>query len=394
MAKRIFSLPRREQLTKEQRRVLRLPADGQHLIVGAPGTGKSVVALWRFKELYENDISNLYFLTFNHVLSHANKNLVSSDLSDNMDTSLSWLYKLHYHKIGWLSAKSDSHHPDYEMLLNNPAFNELDYSHISFIIDEGQDLPSGWYDCVVELGIENFFIVADQNQQITEECSSRKELQECLGLDTEDVIELTENWRNSTPIALLAGYFYTDATSPKPRLPNRISADIPILYTYDNIAKIKEQILSQYDRDPSQLIGLIVANDNKREYWYKWLQNDSQQRDNPPPIVSTYYSTLKDNINIDFSNGGIVVLNDKSVKGIEFDVVFIIIDGLGGQDTELLKKRLYVMTSRAIKRLYLFQSNIQPNRDIEAILPKAGETEIIEVNGQQREVEILKRITL
>ncbi len=44
MAKRTFKLPGVEDLSKDQDRVLRLPRDGQFLIVGAPGTGKSVVA--------------------------------------------------------------------------------------------------------------------------------------------------------------------------------------------------------------------------------------------------------------------------------------------------------------------------------------------------------------
>jgi acyl carrier protein len=48
---------------------------------------------------------------------------------------------------------------------------------------------------VESLNIENFFVVADQNQQITEENSSHDELKDVLGLDSSDVIELKENWR-------------------------------------------------------------------------------------------------------------------------------------------------------------------------------------------------------
>jgi len=79
MAKRIYSLPPIEKLTKDQRRVLRLEKDGQYLIVGSPGTGKSVVALKRAEKFV--DQKNGLFLTFNHVLSTATKQLFEGHLN-------------------------------------------------------------------------------------------------------------------------------------------------------------------------------------------------------------------------------------------------------------------------------------------------------------------------
>jgi hypothetical protein len=74
----------------------------------------------------------------------------------------------------------------------------------------------------------------------------------------------------------------------------------------------KEIILSSYDQDPSKLIGLIVANDGKREWWAKDLQKDDKPRREARPIISTYVSNQKNGVHIDFDQGGIVVLNDKS----------------------------------------------------------------------------------
>ena len=36
------------------------------------------------------------------------------------------------------------------------------------VIDEGQDMPPQFYHALVALGFDRFFVVADQNQQITE----------------------------------------------------------------------------------------------------------------------------------------------------------------------------------------------------------------------------------
>lgn len=395
MAKRIFELPRQDQLTKDQRKVLRLPAEGQYLIVGAPGTGKSVVALLRLQALANTE--NVHFLTFNHVLNHANKYLVDDSFETKMNSAMSWLYSLHWNACRQLIPEENDYQPNYDQVIKNFEKHGLKLDGHSLIIDEGQDLPPAWYEAVESLHIENFFVVADQNQQITEHNSSRVELETCLALDSDDVIELKENWRNTMPIATFCSYFYTDKASPKPAIPDRPSVNIPILYEYDVLDKVKEQILKEYDFDPSKLIGVFVANNLKREDWVKRLAKDDNSRNNPSPVIMTYSASQKGNVNIDFGQGGIVVLNDMSVKGIEFDTVFIQTDGFQNKsgNEESLKKRLYVMSSRAREKLYLFKSQVQ-NSVLEAILPPEGEVIRFVPEGEDKEIELelLKRRTL
>jgi len=354
MAKRRFDLPGIEDLNKDQDKVLRLPQNGQFLVVGGPGTGKSVVALLRTLK-YQQD-NNYLFLTYNHVLRASTIQCIESQLES--DTAWSWYYKLLYGLTKKYVPETDNYKPDYEKIIQ--IFEELDLEEgrdFHLIIDEGQDMPQGFYDSLMYLGYENFFIVADQNQQITEENSSRQELTDMLGLDVADVVELKENYRNSSPIAILSQYFYTDIASPKPELPDKPSSDTPILYEYELVDSCVKMMLREADRDNSKLVGLIVASDTKRDDYVKRLQNVDINRDNEKPIISSYKQADKGNVNIDFGQGGIVVLNDKSVKGIEFDVVFIILDGLKlfQNDTESMKKRMYVMTSRAKEKLVLFK---------------------------------------
>ncbi len=401
MAKRIFDLPKEQDLTKDQRIAIRKPADGQYLVVGAPGTGKSVVALWRLKKYA--DEKEIQFLTFNHVLNHANRALVGDSQKYEMNTAMSWLYDLHWKLVDGnfgnfnknKMPQISSYQPDYKKLMKKFEEQGVKFSNLSFIVDEGQDLPQGWYEAVEALNVENFFVVADQNQQITDQNSSHDELIELLGLEKADVIHLKENWRNTTPIAAFANYFYTDKSSLKPELPNKPSVHAPILYEYQNLDSVKEIILSSYDNDPSKLLGLIVANDCKREWWSKELKKDDKIRRESAPIINTYDSSQKNRVHIDFDQGGIVVLNDKSVKGIEFDEVFIIIDGFKkiSNDEESLKKRMYVMASRARERLFLFKSAVQKSI-LEEVLPPIGTTVSIDRQGKVEELELMQRIKL
>lgn len=354
MADRKFKLPDYEELTKDQDKVLRLPKDGQFLVVGGPGTGKSVVALLRTMR-YNQDNDHL-FLTYNHVLKEFTRQYVEPSIKN--DTAYSWFYKTYCELTKELVPKVDTYKADYGLIIQ--VYEELnlnDYEARHLVVDEGQDLPQGYYESIMTLGHENLFIVADQNQQITDQHSSIQELSDMLGLDRPKVIELKENFRNTTPIAIFSQLFYADKASPKPALPDKPSLNTPVLYEYELVVNCVKMILREADRDPSKLIGLIVATDTKREDYVHQLKKEDIERDYDKPLVSSYKSTNRGNVEIDFSQGGIVVITDKSSKGIEFDIVFIVLDGLKlyQGDVTGMKKRLYVMTSRAREKLVLFK---------------------------------------
>ena len=369
--KRKFKLPGVDDLNKDQDRVLRLPEDGQFLIVGGPGTGKSVVALLRTMKYHKNN--DYAFLTFNKVLLTATKQLV--DFSLNSFTLDSWFGKEYWSifKEFTPNIEGSERKPDYDQIMKNLENKGIEEKSYHIIIDEAQDKPTKYYEALMYFGIVNFFIVADQNQQITEDNSSRQELTDLLGLEVDDVIELKENYRNSHPIGLLSNSFFTDPSSPPPILPSKSKPSLgtPILYEHDNYQDCVKLILREADRDSRNLIGVVVANDDLRDTYASALETMEINLDNPRPIISTYSAKDKKVPNINFAYSGIVILNDKSIKGLEFDIVFIVIDGfkIHNSDLDSMKKRFYVMSSRAIKKLVLLKSE-NYNDGVENILPK------------------------
>ena len=70
MAKREFNLPGIQDLSKEQEDARALPKQGQHLIIGGPGTGKSVLALLRSRR-HQQDKDDYIFLVYNKLLNQA-----------------------------------------------------------------------------------------------------------------------------------------------------------------------------------------------------------------------------------------------------------------------------------------------------------------------------------
>ena len=383
MSGRSFELPGVQDLSKDQDTVLALPRDGRHFIVGGPGTGKTVVALLRARR-YRRNGDPYVFLVFNHILNHASRQLFDAELDS--ETWVSWFHRLFFEVTGEPVPKHAPKEADgFEPIDWNRAEDVIDampsvpdFERPFLVIDEGQDMPPQFYGCLVHLGFENFFVVADQNQQITEEKSNRADIAIELGIDANEVIELKTNYRNAWPVARLARHFYTgDPATPPPDLPMQpqggATASTPTLYLYegDNLERIAKGILRMADRDPRTLIGVLAPNNAVRQRYFDTLGSVNIRLDNPQPSVKTFHSGHRPELA--FNQGGILIINAQACKGLEFDTVVLAdIDEhyVRASDPDQAKRRFYVMVARARERvLMLMKRDAARVRYLEAILP-------------------------
>lgn len=368
---RQFSLPDAQDLSKDQEEALALPLEGQHIIVGGPGTGKSIIALLRAR-LLAKDKKNYCLLVYNRTLNTSNQQIFGSEYHLKSDTWISWFsreYRQHFHEdvpklqqagggrflpIDWEAVRTPEPSP---------------YKNFFLLIDEGQDMPPAFYKTLIDWGIENFYVLIDQNQRLEpEQNSSRSEIKTILCIQRPLV--LRSNYRNTLPIALLAQYFYPgDPASPRPELPAQApSAQTPVLMQYKDLQNIASRILRFSDRYPKKLIGIITPTNNIRARILASLSAAQPPLDNGRPPVQTYVSGMGNKL--DFSQGGIMVLNAQSCKGLEFDTAILadIDQHWTRNDEYLLKSRLYVMASRAREQLILLRTGA-PDPVIEKLLP-------------------------
>ena len=373
MAERQFKLPGVHELNKDQEDVRALPLEGQHLIVGGPGTGKSVMALLRAKRLHEEN-KEYRFLVYNRLLIQSNRQM--SDTVIELVQWQSWFRNTFKQITGQDVPRSPLNSLNFlwdQALEIIPSTLGNGKKHC-LIIDEGQDMPPKFYQCIAKLGFEDIFVVADQNQTIEDgENSSRRDLEDMLGLDTNDVIELKKNYRNTYPIARLAREFYTgDPASPLPELPPlpQAQSNTPLLFLYPEkkFEDIIHRMLKKARNNPKKLLGLIAPNNNIRKHFYKALDSEN----NKPGIEKINISTYKngDKHVMRFDEDGIMVINCQACKGLEFDTVFII--GLNEffiVDDDSIKKRFYVMIARAIDTVIMLQKQ-GASCPVETILPQ------------------------
>lgn len=385
---RIFELPGYQDLSKDQDDALAMSKNGRHLVIGGPGTGKSVVALLRTLR-HQKDNDDYWFLVYNHVLHKACRDLVGLEI--NSTTYLSWFFKLYISMSGERTPTlepepNETWRPaDWDQILKNiRENNNLQVEAPSTIlIDEGQDMPPKFYASLLNMGFDKFFIVADQNQQINpKENSSRQDIEDNLVIDTGDVIDLKHNYRNTYEIALLARQFYTDKASRPPDLPlpTRRNSKTPILFEYDDnptsFNRLMRRILKTVDVRPNRLIGIICPNNNIRKKYYRNLLKVSEQMtlDNGMPYIETY--SHGNEVSLRFDIGGIMVINQKSCKGLEFDFVFLAdIDRYPCQadnpdSIDQIRKNFYVMTARAREHLVMLKMKGKPCPVEEFVLPK------------------------
>ena len=376
MARRKFELPGIQDLSKEQEGVRALPKEGQHLIVGGPGTGKSVLALIRARR-HQREGDDYLFLVFNHLLNRASGQLFGKGIA-----SATW--------DAWFRSRflELAGQPVPTLETNNGSYRPIDWASVDsivaampdneprqspfLVIDEGQDMPREFYNALFGLGFDRFFVVADQNQQITEANSSRKDIQDCLDIEIDAVIELKQNYRNQYQVARLARAFYTgDPASPPPELPASSPGAVPVLYVYGDEKRdaVARGILRLADRDPTQLIGVITPNNLVRESYLKAMQSAEVRLDNPKIPIETYHGDNR--TEVAFEEGGILVINAQACKGLEFDTVVLAdIDEhwIPRADPDAARRLFYVMVARARERVFMFMRR-DGRRDVEDVLP-------------------------
>jgi DNA helicase II / ATP-dependent DNA helicase PcrA len=377
---RRFTLPGIQDLNKDQVEALALPMERQYLIIGGPGTGKSVVALLRARRLAKEG-KNYTALVYNHLLNQSNCHLFGSDQTLEAKTWDHWFRDTYKSSIGTVPILDpiNRYYPiDWESVEQEiqESTDKQDQSGEYLVIDEGQDMPPVFYQALVNLGFENFYVVADQNQQIhRDKCSSRQEIEDNLAIDTNNTLELRINYRNTHPIALLAQHFYpADPATPRPDLPAvALTAGTPELWTYGTenmptLAEISNRILQLSDRNPRKLIGIITPNNIVRNTITDALSKANPQLDYDKPKIRTYASGQRETL--DFGIGGLMVINVQSCKGLEFDIAILAdIDRHQPKHDPLsLKKCFYVMVARAREQIILLRTgNICPV--VDGLLP-------------------------
>lgn len=303
MAEYYFRLPAITQLTIPQQAAVNEPR--QIALSGGPGTGKSVVSLWRHIRSYQKNpvprvasFLSTYTTSLKVYLAACCKTVREEEFpnawnysSQNVGTSLKNFYKVH-----------------------NTRFAEV-------IIDEAQDLPIDYYDDIVS----PISYGADDSQILySDHCSHQAELNSKFPNNISYVLD--KNFRSTQRIMQFAKLAFPKANIPQSiiqGLSGNVGEKPVLLISYGGWRELSND---KQDNAVERIINSFRADDHNIAILVPW-KKDAQYFESILKSRSIEHSIYYEDNNR-FPNGAekidnVHITTFKSAKGLEFDTVII-----------------------------------------------------------------------
>ena len=330
---------------------------------GGPGTGKSVVSIYR------------------HILNHSRENPVNSQL-------ISYTTSLAYYLAGCCRNQN--------LNAANKVDSSLSWWHRcrdknrdEIIHDEAQDLPLAFNEGLrdfalkVSYGADDQQLIRGNSRNLdgsfnTEMCSPEAGLRALYHMNS--LHTLARNYRNSKRILRFARRLLPQAVIPN-EIINSCSTEgeYPRMIITANINQINQTVLdivNQFATNEATNIAILVPLENPNqfagqtataEYYHTFLRQNGVD-------CSIYTNRMQGNVNIK----NVHVTTFKSAKGLEFDVVIIPDFHLINTPLRVIDWRdYYVGITRTKSNLFLISAHdfptiphTEPNKLIDKVLPQ------------------------
>ncbi len=331
----------------EQLEVLEHPLDQSLFVVGPPGSGKTVLAVRRARMVAEEEkaLHPVAVVTYNRMLRRL------LDLLQDGDVDAWTMQKFIWEDYHERMKESPPRRPDNPYAYQwQPMLQRLQ-SDCAFpnrrhlVVDEGQDLPEDFFRYASRHVARTMTVFADEDQALSDQRTTLEQIKKAAGLS--DPIILGRNHRNTPEVARLAEYFHSGRL-PAAAVRRQQSGELPrLVRSADTGTTIK--LVSNWYRNYSGSVGAIVdSNETGKE-----LQRQLAHR-LPRHRIDIYEHKGKNEDSINVLKDGVTVLNKESVKGQEFDTVFVLeLERFIPCENDVKRRAMYMMCTRARDHLFL-----------------------------------------
>ena len=362
-------LPTYEEFTRVEKQldVLEHPLDQALFVVGPPGSGKTVLAIKRAQMVddfhhQKEAIGSVPVVTYNRMLRRL-QTLLGKNIAAS--TYHSFIYGDYKRRTGSKELPHEQGDP-YKYLWTDMC-NALDKigagpNKKHLVVDEGQDLPVGFYRYVSQYVAETMTVFADEDQAISGERTIREQIKTATGLD--DPIILQNNHRNSREVARLAEHFHGGGILPAAQCVRHWTWILPRLIQSPDMKTTAELVSRQYETFGGSIGIIVYKNDTGRNIFHRLRELLPGKR------VNIYENERKNENEINVLKDGITVLNKESVKGQEFDAVFILeLEYFIPCETDVKSRAMYMTCTRARDFLFLVYGPNGLSKEAEQSLP-------------------------
>ena len=286
---------------------------------------------------------DLVLVTYNRMLRHLIALLTNTQFQ--VKTMHKFVGDHYWRQARAIAPSSAPYEYDWKTIFETLKRRGVKPDPIHVIVDEGQDLPSRFFRYLPEFAATTITVFADEDQALTEKRSTLHEIKTAASLD--DPILLTSNHRNTPEIAAVAEHFHS-GTAPIPETVRSPSGELPVLVVYRAMKDAAKRIANWY-LTRGGTVGVAVALNSTGTAAYDALRKRLEGR-----RVDIYTSQDQGEDAIQLLDPGITILNIQSIKGQEFDTVFVMeLDELLPCDTDADKRVMYMLCARARDNLIL-----------------------------------------
>ena len=340
-----FKLPKYTELTNDQKIIAGLGFDKNILVSAAPGTGKTVIAIYRAHELSDAGKKVAMLVYKRTLMEYLSSTVRSLGIKAVVNTWHSWLVEFYAKKLnnknGYRLASDEPYSynwtrikMDFERYGSRHSYGVYD----TVILDEAQDIPIELIEALKYIS-KSITCLMDPQQSIEVGGSNHVDVAIALGVRKEYTLD--ENFRNHKEVYDLSQVYRQASVNPrepifeKPHFVKHTGVGIPF-------EKIKDVIR----RRKLPYIGVFVTN--------KQLEKTYEELNSAFPGKVYMYKTRSRYNTISFDQEGIYVLSYNTMKGLEFDEVimprFDKVDSSCDADTDT--NLIYVAISRASHYFY------------------------------------------
>lgn len=295
--------------------------DGNYLIRGCAGSGKTVLALQKAKEIKDLDKGSYLVVVYTKVLR-----TFIEDGINFLGLDPSRVY--HYDDLG--------------------NFNESTVDYV--IVDEVQDMPEERIRYLVGLATKNFMFFGDDAQQLypnqTRNINLNK-IQNIASIEDEKTYELMINHRLPKKIAEFAEKITSGAKGIANQC-EREGGDISI-QKFNSLKHELDRIVDIISNEGWGDVGIIVSTNKEVEDIKSYLERKIDVEYKYDIKTEPQKQTVN---TLDFTTSKVKVMTYHSCKGIQFDHVFLPQCSIDTLDYNY-KGALYVAVTRAVETLFI-----------------------------------------
>ncbi|MBR5777322.1 MAG: ATP-binding domain-containing protein [Bacteroidales bacterium] len=297
------------------------------VVKGCAGSGKSILALWKAKQIQDNNRGSFLFIVkMNSLKQYMHDGISQIGIDEtNVET---------FNKCFYFSKQ------DGEFIRGNWKKGHFDY----ILVDEAQDLSIEDIQ-LLRSKANNVFFYGDSAQQLLPNGARMETIADRLEIPLR---ELTFNYRLPKKVARVAAIINSENDELETRCVNE-GVEKPFVFKCNSFEDELDTIMTIINNRKFEDVGIFYRNDKDVERAYNYFRNHNFN------VEARFFGGGVDTLNFNSTNPKI--LNYYNSKGLQFEAVFIPnFSDLDQKFSTNARNALYVAITRTYQSLYILHS--------------------------------------